>query len=290
MEDNKKTISNYSENKLINSQIIKDQELSFIFKKTEKIATAVYMISNFFNTEEPLKWELRKTVTSLLKNILSFKDASLSGKEIIFLKVSSNFIELNTILNLAFNLGFVSDMNYEIVASEIDNLYKNILAYYERQISGTKALFNKDYFEVKKDITEKDILLRDKRNFNIKDNARSVLKDEAGVIVKDTIKDTIKDIKDTSNNSIVFNGRKGDLGAFFDKTTKTSSNSNLETLSGREQKIMEKIKNSGPVTIKDISETFTDVSEKTIQRELQKMYDRGQIKKEGERRWTKYFI
>jgi hypothetical protein len=41
------------------------------------------MISNFFNIEEPLKWELRKIVTKLLRNIMSFNDTSLSNKEII---------------------------------------------------------------------------------------------------------------------------------------------------------------------------------------------------------------
>ena len=60
--------------------------------------------------------------------------------------------------------------------------------------------------------------------------------------------------------------------------------------SDREEKILQKIQKSGPVTIKDIAQEFADISEKTIQRELQKMVDRGQIKKEGERRWTKYFI
>jgi len=266
MEDNKKTISNYNENKLINSNFIKDQELSFIIKKTEKVATAIYMISNFFNIEEPLKWELRKIVTKLLKNTMSFNETSLSGKEIIVSKVSNDFIELNTLFNLAYNSGFISQMNFEIVTAEIENLSRIVLTYYERQVSGTKVLFRDDYFEVKKDSVEK--------------NSQKPL--IAKNVVKDNIKDTVKDIKD----SIVFNGKKSELEAFFNKTSKDVSGS----ISDREQKILEKIKSSGPVTIKDIAEEFGEVSEKTIQRELQKMFEKGQIKKEGERRWTKYFI
>lgn len=291
MEDNKKTISNYSENKLINSQLVKDGDLSFIIKKTEKVATAIYMISNFFNTEEPLKWELRKVVTKLLKNTMSFNDTSLSGKEIVISRVSSDFIELNTLFNLAYNSGFISQMNFEIVSGEIDNLSKIVMTYYERQVSGTKALFKNDYFEVKKEISEKTTT---KDYFGIKDNEKGFLKNNQGAfvkdgestVIKDNVKDTIKDIKDTFNNKVVFNGKKSELEAFFKKV----QNNTPVTISDREQKILEKIKTSGPVTIKDISESFTDVSEKTIQRELQKMHDKGQIQKEGERRWTKYFI
>jgi GTP-binding protein HflX len=39
---------------------------------------------------------------------------------------------------------------------------------------------------------------------------------------------------------------------------------------------------------KAISTVIFDVSEKTIQRTLQLLIDKGQIKKEGERRWAKY--
>jgi len=283
MEDNKKTISNYNENKLINGYLIKDQDLSFIIRKSEKVATAVYMISNFFNTEEPLKWELRKGVTKLLKNIMSFSDSSLAGKEILNSKVAGDFLEINTLFNLAYNSGFISQMNFEIVSSEISLLSKTVESYCERQISGTKTLFKTEYFEVKKDLPVKDT------NYQSKPNAG---------FLKDNIKDTIKDIKDTQNNKVVFNGKKSELESFFNNIAQpdanykpaTQSKLNSSTLSDRELKILEKVKTSGPVTIKDISEMFTNVSEKTIQRELQKMHDAGHIKKEGERRWTKYFI
>jgi len=43
-------------------------------------------------------------------------------------------------------------------------------------------------------------------------------------------------------------------------------------------------------TIKDISEIITDVSEKTIQRELNAMIEENIVKRQGERRWSKYSI
>lgn len=46
----------------------------------------------------------------------------------------------------------------------------------------------------------------------------------------------------------------------------------------------------GEATIKDISEIVTDVSEKTIQRELNAMIEENIVKRQGERRWSKYSI
>lgn len=43
-------------------------------------------------------------------------------------------------------------------------------------------------------------------------------------------------------------------------------------------------------TIKDIAEIITDVSEKTIQRELNSLIEKGQVVRDGERRWSKYSI
>ncbi len=61
-----------------------------------------------------------------------------------------------------------------------------------------------------------------------------------------------------------------------------------ESKDDREKRILEVIRDKGIVSIKDISSVVFDVSEKTIQRTLQLLIDKGQIKKEGERRWAKY--
>src|SRR3989344_2794628 len=43
-------------------------------------------------------------------------------------------------------------------------------------------------------------------------------------------------------------------------------------------------------TIKDISDIITDVSSKTIQRELNSMIEDNLVKRQGERRWSKYSL
>lgn len=58
----------------------------------------------------------------------------------------------------------------------------------------------------------------------------------------------------------------------------------------RQARIATVIEARGEASIKDISEVITDVSEKTIQRELNVMIDKNIIKRQGERRWSRYSL
>lgn len=59
---------------------------------------------------------------------------------------------------------------------------------------------------------------------------------------------------------------------------------------GRRESIAAVLKEKGSSYIKDISTVIRNVSEKTIQRELQAMVADGILTKEGERRWTRYSL
>jgi len=60
--------------------------------------------------------------------------------------------------------------------------------------------------------------------------------------------------------------------------------------SSRKEAVLDVLKTKGPSYIKDISSVIRGVSEKTIQRELQALVGEGSVKREGERRWTKYSV
>jgi len=60
--------------------------------------------------------------------------------------------------------------------------------------------------------------------------------------------------------------------------------------SDRRERIKTILEAKGEATIKDISEIVTDCSEKTIQRELNAMISENVVKRQGERRWSKYSL
>lgn len=61
-----------------------------------------------------------------------------------------------------------------------------------------------------------------------------------------------------------------------------------EPVSDRRERIKTILEAKKEATIKDISEIITDVSEKTIQRELNAMIEENIVKRQGERRWSRY--
>jgi hypothetical protein len=61
-------------------------------------------------------------------------------------------------------------------------------------------------------------------------------------------------------------------------------------LTDRAERIKTVLEAKPQATIKDIAEVITDVSEKTIQRELNSLIEQGQVIREGERRWSKYSV
>lgn len=67
-----------------------------------------------------------------------------------------------------------------------------------------------------------------------------------------------------------------------------SSISVLENKSKRQKDILDLINKKKSVAIKDISQLLSDISEKTIQRELNLLVQKGLITKRGTKRWSTY--
>ncbi len=160
-------------------------ETNFI-NRAEKLASAIYFITNFFTNEEPVKWRLRELSINLISN--SFKD-----KVSIIKEVSSLFVVAKT-------NGLVSESNYEILNKELLSLedlagiksplplLMPSLAENPRQVKPVESNLLKDNF-VKDSVVEKPVL----KEFGVvsvkKNNRQSViinlLKRKKEVMIKD---------------------------------------------------------------------------------------------------------
>lgn len=89
--------------------------------------------------------------------------------------------------------------------------------------------------------------------------------------------------------------RRGDNSA-FNSSVRTLSNSNSQQdklpngINMRRSAILSIVRKIGTVGIKDIALTLSDISEKTIQRELVAMVNEGILRKDGDRRWSRYSV
>ncbi len=91
---------------------------------------------------------------------------------------------------------------------------------------------------------------------------------------------SIKDIKKTSDYSAI-RTTKG-------QNTALSFSSGLTNKTTRQDKIIAFINERKSAVIKDITSLFPEVSEKTIQRELNVLIEEGRITKRGSKRWSMY--
>jgi len=58
----------------------------------------------------------------------------------------------------------------------------------------------------------------------------------------------------------------------------------------RKDKVFRIVKEKGRVTVGELASIFPDFSEKTLQRDLLEMVDKGLLKKEGDKRWRVYLL
>jgi DNA-binding HxlR family transcriptional regulator len=307
MDDHKKDkeINLYKENYLLNSVFIKDTDFQYIFKKTEKIVTAIYLVTNFLSAKEPLKWSLRNSSTSLLKSAMTFSRMSLSDREVRVHELNCAILEVSSLFDLSFRSGFISVMNYEIINFEISKLAASVANYQSGSISSGKGLFDDDYFHVHKN-PEFDLYEKSSTHSTQKDNL-SGNKNFKDNNIKDKYKghDFYKRQNKNVFNEPIKNNRETSFPAYETSAQNSESNHktatehsnrtqaqrrNKKTNSERRDLIIAEIKKQGDVSVKDIAKILPTVSEKTLQRELIGMVDDGLLNKKGERRWSRYSL
>lgn len=249
-------------NRTSNVSIFKDESFSFIYKKTERLSTAIYLITNLMSSEEPIKWDLRKTSIKLMDKVMSLSNATLSSRDTVLRDINKKLFHLISLYNISYRSGFISEMNYEIVNKELNNLTSFISEYNNQDIDSRNKLFDEEFF--KKDINEI--------------NKEQIKKD---IVVKDNIKQ-----KDTNLNKDNQSYKRQNKS--HEKTSGFSNKS--QERNKRREDIINIIKQKKNVSVKDISNIIKDTSEKTLQRELVSMVDEGVLKKEGERRWSRYML
>lgn len=254
----------------------KDNQIIFFYKKTEKISAALYLVTNLFPTNEPLKTSIRQIALRLLQEC-----AGLSGRRETrvepFQTIAASFLEVLSYLEVGQLSGLISEMNVSIIRSEIDHLLEIIDAK-QRPDQNKGLMVGREFFAVSEDgfVAEKNepapgihsfIELRRRLGEREKRQGAS-LKDmqvaEPGPLVS---KPAPKEPTPLSPRPLA--------GVSDKKNT-------------RREQILDILKTRTNLSIKDFSGVIKGCSEKTIQRELLALVAEGVLKKEGERRWSTY--
>lgn len=245
-------------NKTDNKILVNKGVYEYSFKKTEKIVTALYMVTDYSGVDDAIGSRIRSVsieLMSYINKLLRPYSDPLQNRNYIS-NIIADIEEIKSLLGIANTLGFISDMNTKILDSELSKLAGDIK---ENQSNDNRFSF-----------------AIDQGMFDLPKPQVAPFIDTQGVI-KD--KRTDYNMSFTNQNSIK------NMSLIKRTLEKKELFANKED---RAEKILNFIKDKKDLSIKDISIAFTDCSEKTIQRELNSLVQEGKIVKSGSKRWSRY--
>jgi len=229
-----------------------EEYLIFIFKKTEKITSALYLISGLLKDNEPIKWELRDRGIDLLSSSFEASCSLPGDKNATIQSLFTAALETLSLLNVAKVSNLISEMNYRLLVSEIDNVIAILRDRLAQSAESAGYVLSESFFKTP------DLF---SSGFRSAENGRS-----AG----------------GNQNSVVSVSQAG-RASQGQNVLKVKKNQ-------RQELIIKALEGQSGLTVKDFSKFIRDCSEKTIQRELIDLVARGLVKREGERRWSRYSL
>lgn len=225
----------------------KDIRRVYIYKKAERLAKAIHLVSPAFRTSPALRNRMDRVAIGLV-------DAAILPPTAARDSMSRELLALSSVLSIARTGGLLSAMNAELISREAQQLLQEIASYEEPRLFLDDA---PSLAELAREVGSDRVQMTSPRAYE---------NDRANRLAP-------------RPQRIAAPSPKGhDKGHIKDKTA------------DRREAIKSILQSKGSSYIKDISTMFRDVSEKTIQRELQALVDSGEITKTGERRWTQYAL
>lgn len=242
----------------------------FVFQKTEKIVKAVYLLTSLMSDKEPMKERSRTLVSGILENVLNVSER-VWNEDKNNKKILSSISEIILLFEVAEYTGMMSKMNKQIINTELQKLSNFIISSYENS-SSAKVVFEQNMFDKNYDYVPKNTF----NDLSFSNNQNIIQKDDEQTL--NIINKGQNEMSDMSLNN------KTSFIKIVHQQKKIKDKNNRQDI------IFKMLNGGAKLTIKDFAKNIKGCSEKTIQRELISMLGKGVLKKEGERRWSKYFL
>lgn len=249
--------------------ITQDGHFNFLSQKSQRLSTAIYMLTNLFEYFDPLRPRLRELALNLVSDTMSLISLTVKERDERIKGIYFSSSKILSFCEIAYASGMISEMNYMILKKEFQIFMDTLQSKRVRKDEENTFTIPSNFFETRE--------IMDNKN--------------AGVLERGGFE------RDIANNLVVSNtnGHKGqykrhlpikDNNVLYKSALKTGSSGD------RKEMILKTFKESKKtaLSIKDIEEFVKDCSEKTIQRQLIDMVKSGVLEKQGERRWSTYSL
>lgn len=281
-----------------------DPYFNFVYKKSERLCMAIYLITDFFPKEDSIKDKMRISGTELIKTSLSLITSSSSFRKDILNDISRLCLEIVSLSKISANLGMTSVPNHNVLESEIKTFIGVIEERERPSTTGQGFVLNE---EVLGGVSDISVFIPVNVPVSVP-VATPITSAVSAIVPKDVAPQNPAVLANASKS--YFHVEKKTIQPHSHSTSHSTRNENhMDSMApaksdakpevavksvmqknDRQQFIIEIIKEIGESSIKDISDNIKDCSEKTIQRELNTLIYDGVLKKIGERRWSKYIL
>ncbi|MFA5777926.1 MAG: hypothetical protein WC870_00320 [Candidatus Paceibacterota bacterium] len=255
-----------------NSDItIKDTPISISYTKTNKLITALYMVTDIIDKDEPLRNKLRTLGTEIISD-MNFSPSDACRR----------IAEIMSFLDIASAVYVISEMNCNILRKEFLELNRSIEESTGRVKGINRQINLVDFLREELPLTNDVSFNKSDKKFNSIGHHQST---SIGVQKGNTLMKALSGIKVSSRP---IDG--------YDRKIKHIATESFDILKKQRRNEITNLiqKNGGNATITDIKNgaygSLSSCGEKTLQRELVSMVKDGVLNKTGEKRWSRYFI
>ncbi|TRZ51100.1 hypothetical protein D4R99_04855 [bacterium] len=254
---------------------------SFLCKKAEKLATALYLVTGFLSDNEPIKWGIREGGIAILTDLSSFNTETLSNRQQCIKKIMSDIERITSLLEIAAVARFVSEMNIAILKEEYLSLGQSLGTNKKNGLEES-FVFGREFFSTR-GTTHSSVSGEKKPESFYKGQVKDSLSDNPLSFQQKTERSPVFYENVLSDNSEKKQNRPLEMGI-------TDLSKNTLERGTRRELILSLVREKGELSIKDITAHFSDCGEKTIQRELAALVVNNVLKKTGDRRWSRYSL
>lgn len=261
-----------------------------VAKKSERLVTALYIVTDLIDGSEPIKNGLRKNSVSLLSSMNALMQYDVKDRTSEFATALKSVMEILSLLHVAGATGLISDMNANLLIDGF-RLLQSVLE--KKQPILTKEMIQVDLEDSLYDKTEgyagivstsyDALTLAEIHRNNEKDNKN--INDRKQIPSSESInlskgQENLKKTQSLTNVLI----------QHATKVTPSLASSFQTRKQSRRDQILGLFVKGVDVSIKDIAAKIRGCSEKTIQRELNTLVYDNLIERIGEKRWSRYVL
>lgn len=97
------------------------KQINWLTYKSERLVSALYMVTDLINTNDPLKWRMRKSGVVLLTETGKLLELSPAERKKVVNSAREAIAEIISLLEVAVNSGLISRMNHSLLKKEFVN-------------------------------------------------------------------------------------------------------------------------------------------------------------------------